>query len=288
MAHPWENLVVSGVDSPRILLVSDNFCSNPFLTLNSDGYTVSGAVITRAEDFSAYYEYMLSVNTNNINTDYVEYSYDYGSSVANKTFLIALNVFAQGEFKLVFKGDIEFGEVLFDSQIYKKAFIVATATGVTGNTISFRIYGARDMKFDNVYFAEVLYDLEMPQPHNAGELLFEKDADGIGELWSGKKKEYNVKWIPNYSANYFYLSEENEQFRQLISEYENVFCIPHLDYNWGFLGKWMKDEFERNYVFGEYVGHSGELSIKGQEYLNQELAIQLIIYYEVLITAFLP
>ncbi len=289
MAHPWENLVVSGVDKPRFLLVTDNFCNNPLFTRNLDGWVGSdGATFSRVEDFSAYREWMCEVDLVS-DADYIEFTYNYGSAVQGKTFLFALNIVTSSEFTLKFYHSLEFGDELFDSQTYKKAFIVATAPndGGTATTITIRIYGS-SFKFDNVYFAEVEYDLEMPQPNDSGEVLFEKEYDGIGELWTGKTKEYNTKWIPNYSANYFYLSEQNEQYRQRISEHVNVFCIPHIDYVYGFLGKWMKNDYERNYLFGEYDGHSGGIFIKGQEYVNQELAVQLIVFYDVLVTAFIP
>lgn len=289
MAHPWENLVVSGVDKPRFLLVTDNFCNNPLFSSNLDGWSGSGgATLTRIEDFSAYRQWMCQADFA-ADTDYVEFTYDYGSVVQGKTFLFALNIVSSNEFTLKFYHSSEFGDELFDSQIYKKAFIVATAPddGGTATTITIRIYGT-SVNFDNVYFAEVEYDLEMPQPHDSGEILFEKENDGSGELWTGKIKEYNTKWIPNYNCEYFYLSEQNEQYRQRISEHSNVFCVPHIDFMYGFLGKWMKDEYVRDYNFRQYDGHSGGIYIKGQEYLNQELAIQLIVYYEVLVTAYVP
>ena len=289
MAHAWENLVVSGVDKPRILVLGENLCINPFFTNNLDGYDVSGATIDRSEDFESYRQYMCNCDFGS-GSDYVEYTFDYGEVVQGKTFLLALIVLSQGEFTLKFYHSTEFGDELFESQLYKKAFIVATAPddGGTATTISFRVYGDSNVKFDNVYFSEVLYDLEMPQPNDSGQVLFSKDTDGKGELWTGYTKEYNVKWIPNYSASYFAIAEAYEEYRQLISEAEMLFCIPHMDFAYGFLGKWMDDNFERNYIFGQYVGHSGVLAIKGQEYVNQELAVQLIVYYQVTVSAFLP
>jgi hypothetical protein len=283
----WNQLVVGGIDKPRILLLDENFCENPLFTKNLDGWTVSGATIERLEDASAYIQYMCEVTFGGL-TNYVEYVYDLGNSISNRKFMVALNVVSASDYTLVFAGDIEFGSTVITGPKQGKSFIVGTATGVTGTTVSFRIYGNGSLKFDNIYFSEVFEDIEMPQPHDSGKLMFDKELAGNGKLWTGKSKEYNAKWVPSYKSEYFYLAENYEIYRQKISEAENLFVIPHMDYDYGFLGKWNEKEFERSYSFQQYDGHAGILSIKGIEFVNQQFAIDLVIYYEVLVTAFLP
>ena len=82
--------VFGGIDTPRALIISQNFCTNSFFTKNLDGWTNGGGSITREENINAYYQWMCKCQFTS-GSDYVEYQYDYGSSIADKTFLFAIN-----------------------------------------------------------------------------------------------------------------------------------------------------------------------------------------------------
>lgn len=283
MAHLWESLVLGGVDSPRILVLKNNLCPNSFFTKNLDGWTMVTAIngdelFERVDSDNAYGQHMAKLSYTN-NTVYITFTYDFGDSIEDKVFLLVFDAKNSSDFTIEFNGDTEFVTHNFDSTTEMKRFyVIGTATDQTSNTIDVRIYGNRpdmantdaELFIDNVYFCEVFQDYTLPQPHDSGKLIFQKLKIGENTLITRKNKEFRVRWQPNYLADYSYLDVGVEEQREQIAKSELVFCIPHLDLDWGFLGRWMPMEFLRSYPFNEYVGHKGIISIQGNEYFKKK------------------
>jgi len=283
MSHPWEQLVLGGVDTPRFLVLNEtNFCNNRFFSTNVISWVnhISGvSSMVRTEHTKAYGQYMLNLQIESGN-GYIEYVYDYGSSIADKIFLFSisvLNLINLSKITLEIAGSSVIISADYDLNynIIEKCFIVGNSVGQTGNEIKFRIYGVEkepgdpgdaNIFFDNIMMYEVINDYSFNQPHDSGELIFNKDIIGESTLLTGMKKEYNVKWIPNYICTYEYLNNLHEQYRQELSECPLVFCLPHKDANFGFLGKWGVNEFIRSYSFNRFFGHFGIINIIGCEY----------------------
>lgn len=286
MAHVWDQLILGGTDKPRILSIDNNLCSNPFFTKNTSGWTFVPIgfsepvdVFTRSVHPEANGEFMGRIKYTT-GKGYAEYTYDFGDSIEDKIFFIMVDVISacvEG-FTISLFGDTEFSIHHFNDPVtdIRKFFIIATATAQTSETIQLRIYGTRsepgdlldaDLYFDNVYLGEVIHDIEMPQPHDSGKILFEKLMIGENTLLTNKHNQFRVKWKPNYLCEYIHLTKEFEEYREIISKANFLFCIPHLDVEWGFVCKWMPNYFLRSYVFNEYVGHSGVIELEGNEYL---------------------
>lgn len=280
MAHVWEQLVLGGVDAPRILILENNLCTNQFFTKGITGWTLvtdsnNDELFERVLNDNASGQYMGHITYTN-NKGYVECTYDFGESIEDKIFFFCVDIISENEdFTLALFGDTEFGITHFDSSLEKKrCFVIATATAQTSETLSIRIYGTRsepgdplnaDLYFDNIYFSEVIQDITMPQPNDAGKMVFEKEMIGDNILTSHKHSEFRVRWVPNYLCEYFYLTKEYEEYREQIAKSEILFIIPHLDLHWGFLGRWMPLQFIRSYLFNEYDGHSGTMAFAGNE-----------------------
>ena len=292
MAHIWDQLVLGGVDQPQIILLYNNFCSNPFFTKNLDGWvlvvdTPDSETFDRVEHSLAYGQYMGNIVYTS-NRGWVELENDdYASeTIQDKTFFFCVDVISDEDFTIEFIGDSAFGTTNFDETggEVKKCFVIATATGQFSESIKVRLYATTktggtmdaDMHFDNVYFTEVYKDYTMPQPHDAGKILFEKIKVGENVLITHRRKEFRVRWKPNYLSEYAYLSKDNEEKREIIAKSELVFCIPHIDVDWGFLGKWKHTEFIRDYPFNEYSGHIGVIAIEGNEYFLKKPDLKTI------------
>ena len=278
MSHIWEQLVLGGVGAPRILILRDNWCTNPMFTKDNSNWvlTVGGIEVTLPliDNANSYGIQMANI-LYTADNGYADFTYDYGESIADKIFFFCVNIISDYDFTLELVGSSAFGLVNFDAtSVVKKCFVIATATDQTGNSITLRIHGSRkepgdpidaNLLFDNIYFSEVLYDITLPQPHDSGKLIFNKGKVGENTMASNLNKEFRVRWVPLYESEYFYISLDDETNRQLIAEAPKLFCIPHTDLHWGFLSRWNGD-FSRDYSFGEYVGHKGNVSIQGEEY----------------------
>jgi hypothetical protein len=121
-----------------------------------------------------------------------------------------------------------------------------------------------DIYFDDVYISEVTGDFTFPQP-NESKLTFEESIIGENKLWSGMVQKFNRRFSPLWEAEFDFLDVEYETYRQRLGESSAVFCMPHNDVGWGFLGYW-KDDYVREYPFGRFMGHKGPIVIDGQEY----------------------
>ncbi len=283
MAHDWESLVLGGVDIPRILVLKNNNCPNSFFTKNLDGWTMVASLsgdelFERVDSENAYGQYMAKLSYTN-NTVHITFTHDYGESIEDKIFLLVFDAKSLSNFTVEFNGDTEFVTYNFSASTeMKRFFVIGTATGQTSTTIDVRIYGNRpdlantdgELFIDNVYFCEVFKDYEMPQPHDSGKLIFEKLKIGENVLVTHYNKEFRVRWKPIYVCEYYHLDVEFEEQREQIAKSELVFCIPHIDVHWGFVGRWMPMEFLRSYPFNQYTGHKGIVSIQSDEYFKQK------------------
>lgn len=269
MAHIWDDLVLGGLDIPKVFIVSDNLCSNPYFDLNSTGWT--GASLSRVLNSDAYNDYMGRIYYTSTLT-YVEYQYDFGASIANKIFLLAFRVKTGVTFKVTFVGSSGFvDETISASSTIKRVVVQGTASGQTGNIIKIRIYGTNvsgdgDLYFDDVKLMEVYNTYTFSQPQTSS-LKFIRDNTGQNELENGMIQEFNIRFRPVYEAWWDYMSSAYETFRQRITA-NNLFCMPHQDVGWGFFCKWNGD-LERQYSFDKFFGHKSGLMLNGTELIYE-------------------
>lgn len=291
MSHIWDSLVLGGTDKPRFLSLQKNFCSDPYIQndLNpaNNWYFSSVGILSKVLDKDAYGDYMARINYSSDN-QYIYYVYNHESDVSGKKAFITLRYKSDNDFKISFisPGSGEDGLTkLAASNVIKKVTIIASLYNIFGNFLYFKIYGSdgigdANVYFDSIYFSLVDNDYSFPQPQTS-ELDFNKIVDGSNQRYTGRIQEINKKWLPIYNANWDYINAEYEVYRQIISESEVVFCIPHKDVSWGFLGYW-DDDFIRGYAFNRFIGHKGIIAIRGMEYIYNKPQLQSgdqVIYY---------
>ena len=270
MSHPWDDLVLGGVDRPRILIIDENFCTNShFNEASLTGYIKTGAGTFTAElDTDSYGEYMANLVFSGAATITVDYEEDYGSAVLGKMFLVVIRVKSVYGCTIKIRSSVE--HITLDipaSSETKTYFIICEVESGSGNSIYFRIQGTDDIdiRFDNLYLTEIEQDYVFPQPQKSN-LLFKKVIDGENVLWNGKHQSFNFKYKPVYHCQYDSLVAVYEIYRQKISFNKILFCIPHQDVVWGFLAYWSED-FERRYPWDRFFGHKGLIVLEGSEYV---------------------
>ncbi len=269
-SHPWISDVVGGVGPPRILEVNDNWITDIYFQEGLGNWSQSqGGILTRVITTSAYLEYMGNISYSS-DHEYVYMTYNYGSSITDKIFMFTFRVQSDQQFGVSFWGSTGFGVTIFaaSANVSKKTVVVA-ATGQTGNSIQVRISGTigtgnANLYFDSAYFTEVLNDYTLPQP-NESFIKFKSDFV-VNELWDGSSQNIGDKRLPIFYAKWDYFSDTYELNRQSISEAERLFCIPHDDANFGFLGVWNK-KFFRGYALDRFFGHMAVITIAGEGYL---------------------
>lgn len=274
MAHAWDSLVLGGTGVPRILGVDQNYCDNSYFDENTTGWGEYGTpgFFSREVNSDAMGEYMGKLSAP-ITEKYAYYSWDTGAAVNGRVFMASIRIKTDAESGLSVKvalydaSDNEIGSetVTIDTSPVKVT-VVKTAFGVTGNYVILRIYGTNGniVYFDDLYLTEVFGDYSFPQPTASTKLLFEKVQHGKNELLLGRIQEFGKMWRPSFYCGYEHIPTAIEIYRQEISEYTALFCIPHRDVSWGFLGIW-DENFERSYSFNKFFGHRGVIKIKGIE-----------------------
>lgn len=290
MAHPWETLVLGGIDTLKIYRVSPNFVTNKYFTSGITGWADSTPSLSRIIDTDAFGEYMGRIAYTG-GLGYAFWRHTQSVNIQNRTFLATWRAKSLGEqkFKAEFAslvtGEV-FGTQTFDvDEIPRKYFLVAPTTVSTNtpHSVEIRIYGTEvtgnaDLRFDAVYFGEALEEFSFVQPKVvSGEssfMTFEPVGFGRNELWDGEIQEFNKKWRPNYFARWDAMDVTDERFRQRIAVADLLFCIPHIDSDFGFLCRWDGD-FQRRYAFGKFLAHKSLIVLKGNE-LVKEFPIDVV------------
>ncbi len=273
MSHPWDNLILGGVGRPRILVIGENLCSNPYFNEQlTTGYvkTGSGTFDTLLHE-DGIGDYMGRLVLSGSGTTTIDYEYDYGSAVLNKMFLMTVRVQSQYGCTIKARSSVELETLDIPASNNPEKtrtyyMIVEVDTG-SGNSIFFRIQGTDDInfKFDNLYLTEITRDTLFPQPQESY-LEFKKFMDGENTLWNGKHQQFNFKYKPVYYCRFDFHSAAYEFLRQEISQNKIVFCIPHTDTTWGFRCFWAEDFF-RKYSFNKFFGHRGTIVLEAEEYI---------------------
>lgn len=276
MAHAWESLILGGVDQPRILEITNNFCTNPYANTGTTGYVKgTNGTMTTESSSEAIGEYVIKLVFAGGGDAYIDWTHNFGSSITNKKFLGIVRIKSKFDCKIQLIGSSLISEYAITASDYVRTFsVIAEAIGQTGNNITLRIIGTADVNltFDNIYLAQINNDITFPQP-NESFMVFEKDVLGEQRMWNGKIQQFNFKYIPNFYCDWQVLGAGYEYQRQQISLNKILFCMPHKDVNWGFIGIFSED-FERKYSFDKFFGHNSSLAIKGIEYIYELPSIQ--------------
>jgi hypothetical protein len=275
MSHPWKADVLGGVGAPRILEIDSNWITDVYFQEGLGNWSQSTPnILTRIKMSSAYVEFMGNISYVS-DQEYIYRTYNYGSSIADKTFIFTLRIQSDYQYKISFYGSSEFGATVFSaSTSTSRKTLIITATGQTGNNIQIRIHGSTItgsamLYFDDAYFTEVLADYTFSQPQDSF-MKFENRFIA-NELWTGAKQCIGDKRLPVFYAKWDYFDDTYESNRQLISEAERLFCVPHNDASFGFLGVWNK-EFFRGYALDRFFGHDAIITITGEKYLLEQPA----------------
>lgn len=276
----WFENVIGGIAPPRIVLISSsNLCTNNRFDTDTSGWS-SNANLDIVSDSDSYGSNMGKLWWTTANSEYAEYE-TADTSVNGKTFLIALRIKNNNNEK--YKIKIQFlstqtgliSEKIFyiDNFIKRISFtsIVKSFTESAGNRIQIKIFGSLenkanvDVRFDDIYIQEIMYDYIFPQPQKSS-ILWKNINSGSSVLIDGRNKIYNKRWIPNYKGIYDFYTKQFEEYLQRIAETDYlIFVFPHSDFSWGFFGIW-KTDYDRQPPFDRFIGHKGMLDIKGDEY----------------------
>lgn len=277
------SLVLGGISGPVFSKLDQNYITNRYFDEDTSGWSESFAsILSRIADADAYGEYMGRINYSS-DDEYVYWSQSLSESPYGRRFIgiVRLKASAQQDFVMEFANQdgSTFGATSFTATTEPQTFFISEINdqidATCGYAVELRIYGSdgagnADLYFDHAFLSEVLQRIDMPLPLTTGGeqqyLVFEKKVDGMNELWDGNVQEFGKKWRPNFFGQWDYLSRGNETKRQLISESDIIFCQPQGDIAWGFLGIW-KNDFERRYAFGRFMGHRGQIMIMGVEYI---------------------
>ena len=278
----FESLVLGGVTSPVFFKMDDNYVTNPYADQNTTGWVASGGSLVREVHSNAYGEYMFDFS---YTTDF-EYAYwqeDLGAAATNKKFLASFRAVADSPQDILVQITDSTGVVIKSTvftigETSKKYVLYGDVIGTTLNQfIQLRIYatdvsGTGQVNFDHVFFSEVLDTISMPstkiQNGDPDLLKFKKIIRGKNELWDGNIQEFGKIWRPNYVGTWHHMNPTTELSRQRVAQAGRVFVLPHSDIDWGFLGIWDGD-FVRRYSFNRYIGHTGNIPIKGIEYIHE-------------------
>jgi hypothetical protein len=275
----WSDLVLGGVDIPRIMtLDSMNYCNNPFFH-NGDTSEWSGLYNMQSEiNSDAYSMYMGKIFYQGVSAIYSYIGINTSQTVKKRKFIFSARIKSKFQYQIACVTDensspeIQSVIVIQASEnVQRFVFICEIPDNIigNGNEIGFRVYGSigsqAELYIDQIFFSEIYQILDFPQP-NKSYLRFIRTVTGNSELWSGKTQDINKRWKPYFHAEYSFMNPENELKRQIISEADLLFCIPHKDSSWGFVGKWDGD-YDRRYSFDKFIGHTGVIPIIGAEYI---------------------
>lgn len=286
MAHPWKDLVVGGISKPRFLIVSENYCTNPRMNSGTTtGWSVSSSLITLSayETSYAYSQYVLRAIWTESVYEYINYDFETDDNLEDVDSILAVfriwdSSLNDNEVKVIkvsmYNGLTRFSQknIEITNKPKRISILADNIPNKTSKDVQLRIYtgiefnSSGDMQMDNFYLMQSLEDYQFDCPQDDF-LRFEKDLIGSHELQDGRIQEYNKAWRPNYYAYYLSMTKQNEKYRQRISEANNVFVIPHIDFMWGFFAKWT-NEFLRKYTMKRYIGHDSEITLMGNELLK--------------------
>lgn len=283
MAHDWDGLVLGGLDKPRLLLCNENWDTNPFFSDGAVGdwvKTGANGTLEVVADDNAYGSNVLHYYDAAVSAagDYITLEFDTltitGASNFGKKFIVSLRI-KTGELSEVTIQDGAAYSISVDvnpEDDFQKIFLVTESLSSTENVIQIVINTQNqtddfDIKIDNIFFTEVTQDLIFKQP-NDSKLVFEENMIGSNELWTGKVQKFDRKFRPIFLAEWEYIGAGWEYYRQLAYQASLIFCIPHREVNWGFLGI-MNGDFERQYSFKRFFGHKGGVEVMGVEYLYE-------------------
>jgi len=293
MSHPWSNLVVGGIGSPRFLVLNDNLCTNSRFISNTTGWLSSDAslIFSRVADVDSYSDYCGRMFWTHSIKEYVYFNVGDVGSFNNKT-KVLVNLRIKEKFyeatnssrpiKIgLFYGGIELSsrEILIDGRM-KNISILFEGFTYDDNLISdtdlhLRIFTGidfvtvGDIRFDNVTIALVKEDYQFDLPQDIY-IDNEKEVTGSHELYDGKNVEYNKEWRPTFYAVWDLFTKAKETNRQRIAEASRVFVIPHIDFLWGFFAKW-NDTFSVRYFNKRFLGHYSEITLIGDELLKSTI-----------------
>lgn len=294
MAHAWDNLVLGGIDKPRLLLCSDNWLSNQFFNgTNLDGWTKYGtngtlAIVSDDEAYGSnvlhYYQETSGEPAPDAEppidstlNDYILRSFDVltltGATNFGKKFLLSLRIKTTEDTEIIITDNGSYSlstTVINTENKFIDMFIATGEISVATSVIQVKIRTLNqpdgvNIKIDNVFFSIINNDFVFKQP-NQSKLVFEENIIGSNELWSGKVQKFDRKWKPIFLALWEYLGAGWENYRQLAYQSPNIYCIPHRDVKWGFLGA-MVGDFERQYSFDRFFGHKSAVEIAGLQYI---------------------
>lgn len=293
MSDFTSDAVVGGVKTPRIVEIGENFCINPRLTENLDGWTSNNAVflpISRVADPQAYEEYMLRIFHSTSQYTFIQYttedvlpSYDFDVKKILVAFRIKDVSLNGGEQKIIKielaagTAPINYKEIVITNKVKRVAMVFEWNNVLGYPFFNLRFYNGNtfqnngDIRIDDVYINVVIQDYNF-ECCDETYLTFDKTTVGQHELFDGKIQQYNKRWRPNFYAHYAVLNKKQEIYRQSIAEsLNNLFIFPHIDFMWGFFGIW-DENFERRYSFNKYIGHDSVIVIKGSEMLIDGVA----------------
>lgn len=284
----WFNNVLGGVERPAFYTIAGtNLCTNPLFDDGTTGWVGedSDIILERRNEEDAYKEYMLRIRYESESLfKYVKYDFDRSYLLSGRYFIYSFRIknHNSNSHEVLIKINGGNGYLTnFYSKLFtvekgiKKISIVIKVPSDDSETTGLRfiLYPNKDSSvtnfngvyIDNVQIYESTERMLFPEP-NRDNMEFEKYVQGQNQPVFSYLREFNKKYIPIYNCEYDYISREYQILRETLAHRGNLYCFPHSDYNWGFLGKF-DGGYDRNYFMNKYLGHSGAIVIRGNEFV---------------------
>lgn len=289
----WLNNVIGGIDTPKIYKLEDNDrVTNGSLedTLSTEWQGAGYTRVTAASEsiVAPRGDYILKVDDDDAGSwERAFQSVDYGSALGNKSFLLILKARASGSDHSV---DIKLGSsttsggainntvkltVPLKTDYWRFIHVIVTFSSETDQYVRLELGGTITTIsetgiafYDDIRLYEIqdTYTLEQPKTVSGSswEQRWDESITTEFELIDGKNRKVIEGWRYVLNMIYQYHSASEQQTLIEITENGLNFVVPHNDNLFGSLMQW-NGNYENEYFFGRYLGHSAVVSLKAVE-----------------------
>lgn len=280
--YNMSQLVVGGIDKHRFLITTGNdmITNNSFEADDAGWTSVSGALSRYASPDTPFGDYCGKIEDNSaVAEEYAQWEYAYSSSIGGKKFAVIFWAKADSYCAAnvqVYSDSTPPYEELDNQDIgvtpfWRPYFVVVSANAsADGANLYFRFkpYAAADgvsgtgiIYIDKVSAYEISFDFQLKQAKSFDQSWQElEDVDY--DLLDGNNKKYMEGHRYKGELAWDYLEPPEELVRAKLYANSLFIFVPHMDYDWALLCR-TDGEYKRAYFKDKYIGHEGNIVIKG-------------------------
>ena len=286
--YNMNSLVIGGIGYHRFLIIKNH---NKITPVNNrrfhddigDWTCVGTSVITRVADTETQFgNYCLKIVDDNAAVEeYAEFDIELGEIVASKKYAVYFwakaSAVGTGNIHISTPDENLGNQDIGLTTIWKPYIIVKSASAGTGTIlrIRFKPYADADgvggtgiMHIDNVCVYEIENDYKL-RPATTFVQTWEELIDANYRLLTNDNKVYPNGAIYNANLSWDFLEPPEELVKHKIFAAKKLLFMPHLDYNWAILVR-NDGKNVRNYFMNKYIGHQGNINLKGLEILESD------------------